>query len=272
MGFYSFLPPLLLGTATLSTSSAGLPDVYLLMGQSNMSGRGDLNQLTMHEREPDSRITVYANDGHVRPAREPLDDASDQIDRVSADPNAAVGPGLFFARHLLAARRVPIRLVPCAKGGTSIREWRPDPARSTLFGSCMARARESGGRIAGILWYQGESDTRSTADVTRWSADFSRIVSAARTSLGQPNLPVILVRIARQPKMPDLAARYPAWNALRSVQLRLEARCVERVGADNIPLNPDGLHLSTPAQRTLGLRIAATMARLQRQCRNKSGS
>ena len=96
-------------------------EIYLLMGQSNMSGRGLLEELPTQRRTIDPAITVYGNDGAWRIASEPLDSATNQIDAVSADAAAGVGPGLSFAKAL--RQRRPDRrigLIPCAKGGTSI--------------------------------------------------------------------------------------------------------------------------------------------------------
>ena len=137
--------------ALLATSGAALPpqtfDVYVLAGQSNMSGRGALTDLTPSERSIDANIRVYSNDGKWHPAVDPLDDATGQIDAVSVDRQAAVGPGLFFARTISAASHRPVAVVPCAKGGTTIGRWAPGGGRDTLYGSCIARIREAGGHV-----------------------------------------------------------------------------------------------------------------------------
>ena len=127
------------------------PQTYVLAGQSNMSGRGLASELTEAERTIDPGIRLYGNDGQWRVAAEPLDSAEGQIDAVSEDRIAAVGPGLFFARALRAGAGEAIALVPCAKGGSSIGRWKSGGGRDTLHGSCLARAGEAG-RIDGVLW------------------------------------------------------------------------------------------------------------------------
>lgn len=137
---------LLLALAATSAFAAAKPDVYLLTGQSNMSGRGLIAELTPEERVADPAIQLYGNDETTRPSLDPLDDATGQVDAVSSDAGiAAVGPGLFFARATRALRHRPILLVPCAKGGSSIGQWKPGGARDTLYGSCLARAQAVGG-------------------------------------------------------------------------------------------------------------------------------
>jgi hypothetical protein len=131
-------------------------DIYLLAGQSNMSGRG-----TPAFQDSSAHPRVFALDalGRVVPATEPL-----HWDR----PTAGVGPGLAFGKAMAAAdtNRV-ILLVPAAVGGTRIEQWRPggyDPVSQTQpYDEALSRvaaARERGGEIRGILWHQGESNSR----------------------------------------------------------------------------------------------------------------
>ena len=52
--------------------------------------------------------------------------------------------------------------------------WRTGGGRETLYGSCISRAKEASrhGRIAGILWYQGESDAFSEKAAQDWNTNF----------------------------------------------------------------------------------------------------
>ena len=127
-------------TTMADAKAQAAPEIYLLAGQSNMSGRGLLEDLTPEERTADSAIQLYGNDERLRAALDPLDDATGQVDAVSADPKAAVGPGLFFARALRRMHGGPVLLVPCAKGGSSMGRWEPSDRRDTLYGACLARA------------------------------------------------------------------------------------------------------------------------------------
>lgn len=238
--------------------------IYILAGQSNMSGRGNLDDLAAAEREANPRILVYGNDGVVKPAQEPIDSSLGQVDGVSADRLAAVGPGLFFARTMMQSVKGPFVLVPCAKGGSSISRWRPGGGRDTLYGSCLARAREVKGRLAGILWYQGESDTEREALAEHYGQAFKALVDAFRRDLEAEGLPVVFAQIAEQPMRPENAARYPAWQAVRRAQASLSIDCAEMVPVGALPRQADELHLTTAAQRQLGRMMAEAMWRLQK--------
>lgn len=235
--------------------------IYLLMGQSNMSGRGVLAEIAPGTLDPDDRIQLYGNDGRWRRAAEPLDTAQGQIDRVSADPEG-VGPGLAFAKEMLRRHpNRPIGLVTCAKGGSAIGEWKPSLARSTLYGSCLARAQEAArfGRIAGILWYQGETDARTDALAEAWAGGFSEMIIQFRADLGRPDLPLAVVGLGDQPLTGKFGGQFPAWAAVQASQRTLRLSHQVHVSAAGLPRNPDALHLSTESQVRLGRMLAGVM-------------
>ena len=247
-------------------AAAPKPDVYLLTGQSNMSGRGLVEDLTPRERVADPAIQLYGNDEKTRPALDPLDDATGQVDAVSSDAGiAAVGPGLFFARATRALRHHPILLVPCAKGGSSIEQWKPGGGRDTLYGSCLVRARAVGGKVKGILWYQGETDAGRADSAMAWRAAFEALVGRFRQDLDAPRLPIAIVQLADRPS-PEVSApkTYPSWAAIQAVQAGPSPACVAMVPAQGLPMKPDELHLTTAAQRVVGARLAEAMEGLRR--------
>jgi hypothetical protein len=249
------------GLATPSTAEPPPRALYLLMGQSNMSGRGVLAEATPGSLDPDERIQLYGNDGRWRRAVEPLDTAQGQIDKVSSDPDG-VGPGLAFAKAMLKRHPGrPIGLVTCAKGGSAIGEWKPSTERSTLYGSCLARAREAApfGQIAGILWYQGETDARTDALAQAWAGRFSEMIDRFRADLGLPNLPLAVVGLGDQPKSGKYAGQFPAWSTVQDSQKRLRLGHQVYVSAAGLARNPDELHLNTESQVRLGQALARVM-------------
>lgn len=243
--------------------------IYLLMGQSNMSGRGDLAQLPSALNLPQGNLWLYGNDGKWRLAIEPLDDATDQIDEISSDAKkAGVGPGLFFAKSLLKSKKARIGLVPCAKGGSSLSQWKPNADRTRLYGSCLARAQEaaSQGRIAGVLWYQGETDAEKMETAELWSERMIALVESLRSDIGQQCLPWVIVGLADRPDPLKWPRPTEAWGNLQLAQKELPKKIV-RVGyvsAAGLDRNSDDIHLTTEAQSKLGPRLAAKMRRLQK--------
>ena len=147
-------------------------DIWVLAGQSNMEGVGDLVDVT----PPNPRVMLNGMDGRWGIAEEPLHWLVDSPDPVhSGNPadraarsaqthksrSKGAGLGLPFGVMMTEATGVPIGLVACAHGGTSMEEWNPakkEQGGNSLYGSMIRQVKEAGGKVRGVLWYQGESD------------------------------------------------------------------------------------------------------------------
>lgn len=169
--------------------------VFILSGQSNMSGRGgvyrDQNRkqhwdgVVPPECQPRPSILRFSAKLHWETAHEPL-----HADIDSAKTNG-VGPGMSFANAVGDGGLVG--LVPCAVGGTAIKEW----ARGEeLFENMVKRARESAkkdGEIRALLWYQGESDALDQHDAEAYQRNMEALIRNVREDLCLPWLPIIQV-------------------------------------------------------------------------------
>ena len=152
-------------------------------------------------------------------------------------------------------------------------QWDPakrDEGGKSLYGSMMRRVRAVGGKVAGMLWYQGESDALGEAQPA-YRAKTRRFVEAVRRDLDAPDLPFIYVQIG--PLFGDAKAA-PAWNGLQNDQLEVEGQ----LGAAAMAACIDGdltdiIHLNTASQRRLGRRLAhlAEMLVYDRQGGRTSG-
>lgn len=236
---------------------------FVLAGQSNMSGRGVLSELPRFERA--HRVHVFSNAWHWQnPAREPLDDAADQAGKANGGAGGA-GPSLAFADHL--SKLLPqaeIGLVLCAKGGSSIFDWTPAVSRSSLFGSCVARASEAGkqGHLAGLIWYQGETDAMTEEDARTWSSRFRVLLAAFRSSLSAPQLPVVVTVLGPNPNQ----ERFGWWDIVQQQQLAMGLSSdgsVAIVSANDLPVQKNSpVHLMTEGYVALGHRYGDAMYEL----------
>jgi hypothetical protein len=239
--------------------------IYLLAGQSNMSGRGRVEDLPPGFPAHGVRIWNLTNADAWAPAAEPLDATEGQVDRVSRDRRPGVGPGLAFADAVAEARPgLGVGLVPCARGGASMAEWRPAPGRDTLYGSCLRRARLAArrGRIAGVLWYQGESDAASAAEAEAWGRRFAELVAAWRRDLGEPRLPVAFAVLGAISPARRAEPGFAEWDRVKAAQRAVRIPGVAAVEAEAVELSRDGLHLSAAGALALGRRLADAMLAL----------
>ncbi|XP_073127205.1 probable carbohydrate esterase At4g34215 [Henckelia pumila] len=218
--------------------------IFILSGQSNMAGRGGVDKnkhwdgVVPPECAADS-CKIFRLNAHLswEVAREPL---HHDIDTKKA---CGVGPGMSFANAVKDSAGA-IGLVPCAVGGTAIKEW----ARGGhLYDNMVKRARaaaHSGGEVKALLWYQGESDTASQHDVDCYKENMESLFHNVRADLGLPSLPIIQVAIASGDK------KY--LEKIREIQKGIDIPNVVCVDAGGLQLKEDNLHLTTEAQVQLG--------------------
>ena len=246
------LPCLLLAAACAPAQT--LPDhmsLFLLIGQSNMSGRGTVgpsDQLT------NPRIFMLTKDLAWKLARDP----------VHFDKRAA-GVGLCseFARTLVKSDpNIVVGLIPCAVGATTLDQWKPG---GELYANAVARAREAmkRGTLAGILWHQGESDSAHDKVVT-YGDRFVSMIAQLRRDLGAEKVPLVIGELGRfrqsnaefNAALPALAQRVPL------------CACVSSEG---LTAGSDNLHFNTTSLYILGKRYATAYAGLEALIRANTG-
>ena len=231
--------------------------LFILAGQSNMVGWAPLPE----DQVKDPKIYVFGNDYHWRIAVEPVDDASGQVDDVSADPSAGFGPSLAFASAVRSSRpEMVVGLIPCAKSSSAIIEWQRNLSDQSLYGSCLKQARAASpmGHFAGILFFQGETDAvdanlypQYQPNPMNWSELFSKFVSNLREDLGEPELPVVFAQIGANTSLDDV----PNWELVQAQQHSTRLPMSGMIVTDDLPLL-DGLHFTAESYRIIGNRFA----------------
>lgn len=224
-------------------------DLWILAGQSNMVGRARIEET--YPRDP--RVRLFSLQGQWQPATHPLHE--EPLPPGVTRPGH--GPGLEFARELARALDVPIGLIACAKGGTSMAQWSPDAGgtgRNALYANLLAQVRLAGGKVAGVLWYQGENDTGAEPAAV-YRTKFKEFVARLRADLDRPDLPFHYAQLGRLAN--EVQKFYAEWNVVREAQRTLEselspARLVATVDLEN----GDYIHLSRESQDRLGRRFA----------------
>jgi len=233
-------------------------DIFLLMGQSNMKGRGVMPEEPL--RNPQIIMMHKGTDGWFL-ARHPLHLVGSPVDFSGAD-NAGVGPGLAFAETLAAAQpKIRIALIPCAVGGSNITQWRKGRRNydETIRRAKLALEQGPKGRtrLAGALWLQGESDSTTAAKIRAYPEELSQLIDHLRVDSGVPDLPFIACTIGEK-KSPELRAKLNA-VLLALPELRPHTACVDgRSFAGYV----DAVHFDTVTQEEHGRRYAAEYLKL----------
>ena len=227
--------------------------LYLLVGQSNMAGRGEVES---QDKEVHPRVFTLDKAGEWTPASDPL-----HFDK----PIAGVGPGLAFGKTMADHDpSIRVGLIPCAAGGSPISIWKSggywDQTKSKPYDDAIERTKIAmkKGVLKGILWHQGESDSNEeNADL--YGDRLAAFINTLRTDLGMPDVPFIGATLGDFIVEKHSEAGVVN-NALRQLPHQVKfAACIESEGLKH---KGDGVHFDSASARELGRRYAAAMIRL----------
>lgn len=225
--------------------------LYLLAGQSNMAGRGKIDTVS---KQVNPAILMLNKNGDWVEATDPL-----HFDRPSM---VGVGPGLSFARTMLGKnKKIKIGLIPCAVGGSSIDVWQAgkEYLKDHPYDDAIRRAKiaMSSGVIKGILWHQGEADSKDEK-AKHYMENLKKLIADFRKDLDAPELPFVAGELGYYRE------NYKLINAVLK-NLPEEVPNTGLASAEGLVHKGDGTHFDTPSARELGKRFAAVMQALQKK-------
>ena len=239
-------------------------DVYLLIGQSNMAGRGVFEPADT--LAPLEGVFLLDDKGEAVPAVEPLNRYS-TIRKAIGMQGMSLAHGFAEQAHARTGRHV--LLVVNARGGTTLSQWLPgaplgrfsnsdgdDPDRRgrqmpSFYDEAVRRTQQAMkyGELKAILWHQGESDSDSVR-VSTYLPRLAGFVQSLRTDLGVGEaVPFVAGQI--QPRHENAGLFNPV--VARIGEAVPNSFCVSSEGLATLP---DNLHFTREAQLELGRRYA----------------
>ena len=214
---------------------------FLIIGQSNMAGRGFLNEAPVLDNP---HLKVLRN-GRWQPMFRPVN-----CDRPFSGSNLVEG----FADSYANEFQVDTGVIPCADGGTSLNQW---AVGGLLFDhACyMAELASRTSTIAGVLWHQGESDC-SEELYPLYEEKLTKIIDAFRKKLDLYDVPFLLGGLGdflfeKNPN-PDYKNIVHINEALQ--HMAEKDSMIGFVPATGLGSNPDYLHFNAAALHEFGLR------------------
>ena len=228
--------------------------LFLLVGQSNMAGRG---VVTPADKLPHPRVLMLNQASEWVPAIDPL-----HFDK----PAAGVGLGRSFASAIADANPgVTIGLIPCAVGGSPIDAWKPgvfyQPTQSHPWDDAMRRANVAlkSGTLKGILWHQGESDaTRELAPA--YAAKIHDLIARFRAELHRPAVPFVAGQLGRFAESPWNEFKTQVDQAHRDLPRKVPRTAF--VSTEGLKDKGDKVHFDSDSYRELGRRYAEAYLKL----------
>jgi len=220
--------------------------LFLLVGQSNMAGRGTVET---EDRTPHPRVLMLNKAAACVPAIDPL-----HFDK----PAAGVGLGKTFATLYAEAHPgITVGLIPCAVGGSPIDAWKPGefykPTNSHPWDDAIRRAQlaQKSGTIVGILWHQGESDSTDKL-APGYEAKLHDLIARMRKEVAAPEVPFIVGQMGKFAEAPWNDAKLQVDKAHQDLPKKVKGTAF--VSAEGLKHRGDKIHFDSPSCREFGKR------------------
>ncbi len=254
---YRFLIPVLLAFGACQSSaqpSQPLPTkekfhLFLLVGQSNMAGRG---RIAGQDRQAHPRVVMLTKDMQWQSAVAPLHFDKPKI--------VGVGIGGTFGREIAKTDPdITVGLIPCAVGGSPIDSWKEGafykPTKSHPWDDAIKRAKHAlkFGELKGILWHQGESDSKAGLSEA-YEKKLHALIARFREVLGAKNVPFIAGQMGQFPKKRPWDEHRKRVDQVHR-ELGSKAYRAAFVSSDGLK-DKDGVHFNAAGFRELGRRYA----------------
>ncbi len=222
--------------------------VFLLAGQSNMAGRGLLEE---EDTIPHERVLTLNKDGDWVPAVDPI-----HFDK----PNKGVCLGRTFGIDIAEQDPdITIGLIPAACGGSPISVWQPGmyfkATESHPYDDAISRTQRAmeDGVLKAILWHQGESDAREPDLAEIYESKLRRLIKRFRDDLNNPDLTFIIGQMGR-----FLSSEFDPDGLVNAAHMTIakEDDNSAYVPSDSLGCLSDNVHFDAKALREFGLRYA----------------
>ncbi len=228
--------------------------LYLLVGQSNMAGRGVMDA---QDKTPDPRVLMLNKAGEWVSAVDPL-----HFDKTAA----GTGLGKTFALRIADANPgVTIGLIPCAVGGSPMDSWKPGvfyaPTKSHPWDDTSKRSKLAlkSGVLKGILWHQGESDSKEPL-ASAYEEKLHDLIKRLRKELEAPEVPFIAGQMGKFTEVPWDDAHRKVDQAHQDIAKKIPFTAY--VSAEGLKHKGDKVHFDAASYREFGKRYATAYLKL----------
>lgn len=231
-------------TAAVYVQASGPLDVYICAGQSNMAGAAVPEELPPELQGPYKEILMFSGNEWV-----PL------------QPGKRVGPEISFAVEMQKKLNRPVGIIKLALGGKNLaKDWNPALPQSLYaqlkqMVDAAGKARDI--RIAGMIWMQGENDSRYPDMATAYSQNLTNLILTARTDFNSPSMLFVAGRV--NPPV----NKYTSSSVVRAAQETCAVPLYAFIDCDDLTKNADNLHYDAAGLVEMGRRFSQSVLNLQ---------
>ena len=219
-------------------------DLWILSGQSNACGRGQLPGPQPHPQALMFDKTL----GEFVTALDPLPGMG----------TTGVGAWVAAAKLVAAEAGLPVRMCGYASGGKPIAYWHPgEPGHIGLFPVIA----EAGQRADVFLWYQGENDCGGRLSTAEYRHELTEHVARVREAAGNPRMLAVIIQLG-----PSLREGRSGYMSIREAQRQFVLHDANAVLVPALGRTlKDSVHLDTAGYGELGREIGLAVLKVRHQ-------
>jgi len=222
--------------------------LFLLAGQSNMAGRG---KVADQDKKIHARVFALSKEGKWVYA----------VDPIHYDKKVAgVGLSKSFAIALAEANPgISIGLIPAACGGSPISTWQPGgfhgQTKSHPYDDALKRTRRAmkDGLLKGVLWHQGESDSKPKL-AGQYKEKLEALIKRFRKEFKAESLAFVIGQLGQFPQRPWSDSKKQVDRAHQALAKDMAA--VGFVSSTDLTCKSDKVHFDADSLRKFGKRYA----------------
>ena len=227
---------------------------FLMIGQSNMAGRGDFGEVPPIV----NKQTFMLRNGRWQPLSEPVNpDRTVVYPFKVGDVYAHSGTCLAtsFADAYARTYHEDVGLIPCADGGTCIAQWQKG---EVLFDHAVMQAKLAmrSSELIGIIWHQGESDAHLPEQADVYFDKLTAFFRDMREALGVGEIPIVLGELGEYLLLPPINEKFPLVPKINQ-EIHRASNAIGNAGvasSSGLVCRVDHLHFNSPSLREFGRR------------------
>jgi hypothetical protein len=238
-------------------ASAATVKVFILAGQSNMVGTGNIMDLADALKAAQTRVIIYTAGTYSY--------GWTTLQPGAGASTGSFGPEVTFGRDISAAfPSETIAIVKVAWSGSALAyDWRPPSAGGTIgqyYTKFVSEVRNalstfpSGNtpEIRGMCWMQGESDACDINPASEYESNLRYFINDVRAEFNVPRMPFIIAMI-------DKTSTWKEYAVVRQADMNV-ANSVSNVGIfDTYGFATDGSHYKSAGLIAMGEAFASSM-------------
>jgi hypothetical protein len=244
---------LLIIAARSSNSEAAAQDskplkVFVLAGQSNMVGAGAVISELPPELKKEQENALFFSEGKW-------------IALVAGrTEKTGFGPEIAFGHKITEELKMPIGIIKHSIGGTNLAiQWSPTNAKS-LYTELIKKVNDAKKirkiEIVGMLWMQGEADSKDQKMATSYAGNLQSFIRRARKDLANPELIFVAGRVNPPTN------KFPFEAKVRKAIENCKEPNYAFIDCDNFKKGSDNLHYTTSSLVDMGNAFADSVIKL----------